>query len=211
VTGRIFLIRHGESEWNAARRYTGLQDVPLNSLGRQQAICLADRLEHEPIAAIYSSPLRRAHQTAAALADRKGLPVNLDDRLREICHGAWEGLTPTQVENQFAEEYERWRSLPERALMPQGESLRDLLARVQAFRRDYEPHDGAVAIYSHDAVLRVLTLSMLGLGLEHFWKFSFENGSITKMDARDSGFYLTTLNETAHLNGARSDLELQAL
>jgi broad specificity phosphatase PhoE len=61
VSSRIYLVRHGESEWNAAHRYTGQQDVALTPLGRQQAMCVAERLAKEPIAAIYSSPLQRAH------------------------------------------------------------------------------------------------------------------------------------------------------
>ncbi len=206
------MIRHGESEWNAAHRYTGHQDVALSPLGSQQAQCVAERLVDEPVTAIYSSPLRRAHHTALALAERKRLPVLLDDRLKEICHGAWEGLTASQVSAQFADDYARWRAQPDQAVMPQGESLRDLHARVETWRRMLaEPRDGALAICSHDAVLRVLTLSMLGLGLEHFWKFSFENASITTMEACDGVCSLTALNDTAHLNGARSEAGMQAL
>ncbi len=208
------MIRHGESEWNAAHRYSGQLDIPLSPLGQKQALCLAERLATEPLAAIYSSPLRRAHHTALALADRKRLPVHLDDNLMEIRHGLWQGLTVDQVTAQFADDYSRWRTQPTQVVMPQGESLLDLARRVQDFQRVIgEQREGALAICSHDAVLRVLTLSLLGLALEHFWKFSFENASLTILDSINSAncFRLTTLNDTTHLNGIRSDHATQAL
>jgi alpha-ribazole phosphatase len=215
MTARIFLIRHGESEWNAAHRYTGQQDVALSHLGREQAQRLAERLADEPLAAIYASPLRRARDTATAIAKAKQLPVILDANLMEINHGLWEGLTADQVEEKFAQELAQWRAQPTHVVMPQGESLGDLLRRVQtSFQRSLaEQRGGTFAICSHDVVLRVVTLYALNLGLERFWEFNFENASLSVLDACNDAaeFRLAALNDTTHLNGARSDHAKQAL
>ncbi len=212
---RIFLIRHAESEWNAAHRYTGQQDVPLSPLGRKQARLVAERLADEPLAAIYSSPLRRAHETAMAIAQARSLPIILDANLMELAHGLWEGLTAAQVAEKFAEGITQWHAQPAQVTMPQGESLGELAQRVQASlgRVTAEQRDRAFAICSHDAVLRVLTLCALDLGVEHFWKFCFENASLSVLEACDGteGFRLAALNDTSHLGSARSDAREQAL
>ncbi len=215
MTARIFLIRHGESEWNAIHRYTGQQDVALSPLGQKQAQRLAERLADEPLAAIYASPLRRARDTAMAIAKARQLPVILDANLMEIRHGLWEGLTADQVAEKFAGEFAQWRAQPAQVTMPQGESLGDLVRRAQtSFRRSLaEQPGGAFAICSHDAMLRVLTLNALHLGLEHFWEFCFDNASLSMLDACNGTgeFRLTLLNDTTHLGGARSDYRKQAL
>lgn len=217
VTTRIFLIRHGESEWNQSHRYTGQRDVPLSELGKEQANRLAERLKDEGLSAIYASPLRRAYDTARAIGSAARLPVILETGLVEINHGLWEGLTTRQVSERFPVEYCQWRTQPHTVVMPQGESLADVAKRAETVlhRILVEQRGGKVAISSHDAVLRVLLLAALGLGLEHFWKWDFENASLSVIEARGDGdtpsFHLARLNDTAHLSGVYSEYALQAL
>ena len=98
----LILVRHGQTDWNVAGRYQGQTDIPLNAVGLQQARALADKLPRRPYAALYSSDLARAAQTAKLLASALDLPVRFDRRLREICQGEWEGKSLQQVSEQFA-------------------------------------------------------------------------------------------------------------
>lgn len=215
MTMRIFLIRHGESEYNCYGRYTGQRDVPLSALGRRQAQQLARRLESEPLAVIYSSPLQRARETAEAIAQVRGISLHLEAFLAEIDHGLWEGLTAIEVAAKFPAEFAQWQTHPHLCVMPQGESLQQVALRAEeAFQRIVaEYHHGTVAICSHDAVLRVLLLQALGVPLEHFWKVYLENASLSLLEAHAGAahFRLALFNDTAHLQSVRSDYKRQAL
>lgn len=217
MTTQLLLVRHAESEWNRLCRYAGQRDVWLSDRGKMQARRLADRLEHEQLTAIYASPLRRARETADAVAARHRLEVKLDARLTEIHHGLWQGLTSDEVRTQYPSEYADWQTQPHRVVMPQGESLADVAQRAGDFITDeLATHpSGKILLCSHDAVLRVILLRSLGLGLEHFWKWDFCNASLTILQADDGNharaFRIEQLNETMHLQGVESEPLLQAL
>src|SRR4030067_2492051 len=102
---RLILIRHGETDWNVDGRWQGQADVPLNARGIAQAEETAQSLSNVKFAAIYSSDLARARQTAEALSRIVGLPVQTDARLREIHQGAWQGLRVPEIEAQYAEAF----------------------------------------------------------------------------------------------------------
>ena len=100
-TRPILVLRHGQSEWNAVKRWQGAADIPLNDLGRRQAIETAERLATLglAIAGMWSSDLVRAHETASIIATRLGVEaVTTDDRLREAHAGEWQGMTPDEIE-----------------------------------------------------------------------------------------------------------------
>lgn len=211
---KLYLVRHGESAWNQRRVYTGQQDVPLSELGARQAAQLARHLTETPFAEIYASPLKRAYDTALALARLQGKDVTPDARLAEIHHGAWEGNSTSEVRAQFAQEYLAWRTQPHTVQMPEGESLEDVALRVQSFLQDvFAAHtDGNVLIATHDAVLRVIVLQTMLMGLEYFWRWRFDNASLTIIErVPDSHFRLALLNDTHHLENARSNSEHHAL
>ncbi len=104
----LYLVRHGQSDWNAANRFQGHVDRPLTDLGRTQAEALARELASIALEAIYSSPLRRALDTATAVAAGRDLEVVADDGLREVDVGSWAGLTRAEVEERFPAEFRRW-------------------------------------------------------------------------------------------------------
>jgi glucosyl-3-phosphoglycerate phosphatase len=105
---RLIVWRHGNTDWNAANRVQGQSDVPLNDLGRQQAVDAAELLLRTSPVAIVASDLRRAADTAAALGALTGLPVKHDPRLRERFFGEWEGMLMTEVAETRPDEYARW-------------------------------------------------------------------------------------------------------
>ncbi|HZQ10207.1 MAG TPA: alpha-ribazole phosphatase [Anaerolineae bacterium] len=210
----LYLVRHGESAWNTLRLYTGQRDVPLSERGQLQVQRVAEHLQRTAFEMIYSSPLRRAHDTASAIANLKQMALHDDTRLAEISHGAWEGNSVSVVREQYADEYDAWRTQPHTVQMPDGESLEDVAERVGNFLQEvFARHsEGNVLIVSHDAVLRVIVLQTLGLGLEYFWRWRFDNASCSVVEQRADGqFRLALLNDVHYLEGIISHCDAQAL
>jgi broad specificity phosphatase PhoE len=108
VMATLLLVRHGETDWNAAHRWQGFTGPRLNDLGRQQARQLADRLDRTQIDSIYSSDSIRAVETARIVADRFGVEVRQDPRLREVNFGEWEGLTRQEINERYAGAFSEW-------------------------------------------------------------------------------------------------------
>jgi len=158
---RILLARHGETDWNRIGRWQGQADPPLNADGRDQAAALADELAGDGIAAIYSSDLRRASETADTVAARLGLPVVLDPGLREIDVGSWSGLTRAEVEERFPEGFARWQ---DGDIGHDGETSEELTDRiVAAVQRIAAAHEGErVLVVSHGAAIRALRRHVAG-------------------------------------------------
>ena len=122
----LVLVRHGETDWNRERRFQGRADQPLNEAGRDQARALAKLLHDEPVSALYTSPLRRASETAEILAETFGLQAKPLDALLEIDVGAWEGLTIDEVRAMHPKQAdEDWRSG-----WDDGETYEELSKRV---------------------------------------------------------------------------------
>jgi broad specificity phosphatase PhoE len=158
----LILARHGETDWNRDGRFQGHSDTSLNERGREQARALAEDVDGVEV--IYSSDLRRAVETAEIVAERVGLRVNVDPRLRERSFGAWEGLTRTEIEASFREDFDRWRT-------GDGFGARDaetheaLAARIEAFLADVlERHpDETVLVITHGGSIRVVQAVAGGL------------------------------------------------
>jgi glucosyl-3-phosphoglycerate phosphatase len=153
---RLVVWRHGNTDWNAGSRVQGQADVPLNDLGRRQAVDAADVLVRFEPAAIVASDLRRAADTAAALAALTGLPVQYDVRLRERFFGEWQGLTMAEVKRRRPEEHARWTAGDEvvgggvETLTHLGERVAEaLLAAAEKC-----PPGGTVVVATHGAAAR---------------------------------------------------------
>jgi len=152
---KILLARHGETDWNRIGRWQGHADLPLNDAGRGQAVELAERLAGDGIAAIYTSDLMRASQTARVVADRLGLAVIEDAGLREIDVGSWSGFTRAEVEQRFPEGYGRWL---DGEIGHDGETREELTERVVgAVERIAAAHpDDTILVVTHGGAIRAL-------------------------------------------------------
>jgi probable phosphoglycerate mutase len=163
---RLYLVRHGATPLTAEDRFSGADGVDLSDEGRAQAERLASRLAGQRIAAVYSSPLSRAMDTARIVSRGAGLgdpqPV---DGLREIAHGHWEGLRRSEVEARFADEFAMWSQDPFTFAPEGGESGVAVLTRaLPAVRHIVKTHQGSgVLIVSHKATIRLVLSSLLGI------------------------------------------------
>jgi broad specificity phosphatase PhoE len=178
----LILARHGETDWNRDGRFQGHADPPLNDDGREQARRLAAMLADERIDAIYSSDLRRAHETAEIVAAHNDLDVVVDPDLRERDVGEWSGLTMPEIEERYPDELRRFRDEG----VSVGESREALANRVvAAVRRIAAAHPGGtVLIVTHGGALRTLRHAAGGdLGGP-----VVRNGHVLKMAIRDGSF-----------------------
>jgi broad specificity phosphatase PhoE len=159
----ILLARHGETDWNSERRWQGHADQPLNEAGRAQARELADSLAWSGIDAIYSSDLLRAHETARIVAERIGLPVEVDPGLREVDVGDWAGRAVREIEDSDPDGFRRWQEGHKG--WNGGESYEQMGERVVAsVLRIAEQHPGeTVLIVSHGGSIRACRATAAGL------------------------------------------------
>jgi broad specificity phosphatase PhoE len=158
---KLVLWRHGRTAWNAERRFQGNSDVPLDDIGREQARDAARYLAAMHPAAIFSSDLARAAETASYLGDLTGLPVQLEKDLRERGGGSWEGLTDKEIRERYPEAYAAW-------LPPDGEPVASVADRVAAaFQRIADSLDGAdgplAVLVTHGAAINLGISRLLGL------------------------------------------------
>jgi broad specificity phosphatase PhoE len=164
----ILLARHGESDWNRAKRWQGFADRPLTDLGRRQAEELADRLAETELDAVYSSDLLRARETAETVALRRKIEVRTTPDLREVDVGSWSGLTRAEVEARFPDAYARWLEGGEG--WDDGETYEQLGTRVvRAIRQIAADHDGSrVLVVAHGGTIRAVHAAALGVDVHTY-------------------------------------------
>ena len=198
---RLLIARHGETDWNREGRWQGFSDQPLNPLGRRQARALAGRLQGAGVAALYSSDLARAEETAAAVAAVTGLAVEIDRRLREIDVGAWSGLSREQVRARDPEAYAAWER-GELERYPDGESFTQLRRRTaEAFTEIGARHpDEVVAVVCHGGSIRTITAELLQMPEGgHRLLRTGPNCSISLFERDNGRMRLVHYNDDAHL------------
>ncbi|MGZ3182613.1 MAG: histidine phosphatase family protein [Telluria sp.] len=206
----IILIRHGETDWNAARRLQGHTDIALNAAGRRQAEAMGAALASERIDVVVASDLSRARDTAVALARRHGLPVQVDTRLRERCYGAFEGLLYTEIAARYPDAFASWQARDADVPLPPGErpgeSFRAFFARTTAAIQEWAArHPGRrLAIVAHGGVLECAYRAAQGLALDSPRSFGIPNAAINRFVSDAGALRLVSWGETAHLEPAPS-------
>lgn len=180
----LWLIRHGQTEWNLQGRYQGQADKPLNQTGLEQAHALAERLAGQAFTAIYSSDLMRARQTAGVIAACLRLDLHVDARLREIHQGEWEGKLVSDLARLYSVEMAARRENPIEARAPGGESVAEVAARVWAAADDIARNhpDGRVLVVSHGLALATLISHGRHIPLERVYSIIPDNAASTVID-----------------------------
>ena len=203
-TTRIIAVRHGETAWNVDTRLQGHLDIALNDKGLWQARRLAHALSHEPIAAIYSSDLARAWQTAEQIARGHDLMVQAEPRLRERAFGQFEGRTFLDIERELPDQADLWRRRdPHFAPAGGGESLLQFRARVTEAVADLAArHPGELLVLvAHGGVMDVLYRAATGQELQAPRTWQLGNAHINRMLWTGQGLTLVGWADDGHLDG----------
>jgi len=203
VTTRLIVVRHGETESNRKGLALGRADVPMNDLGKEQAVRVAGALRKEPIAAVYTSPLSRTRETADRIAEALGLDAQIDELLVEMDVGELDGLEFADVRERYPGFIETWLSSdgPDRP-MPGGESLRDVRDRAWRFvERAAKTHrDETVCAVTHNFVILTMLASALDIDLGSFRRLRHAVAAISVLEWDGKVWRVAKMNDTCHLD-----------
>jgi broad specificity phosphatase PhoE len=209
---RVLLVRHGETDWNKAHRFQGRSNVPLNRDGRDQARALAVALRHEPITAIYSSPLLRARETARIIkAFHPSAPLLQAEGLAEMDLGDFEGMLAQQWAEEYPDFRKAWIETPLSVTMPGGESIREVQARamdtLERITTHYQP-ESTLLVCGHSFVNRAILCHVLNLSLERFREVRQETSALNILYKHDERWYAETVNERRHLKEQNTEWKI---
>jgi probable phosphoglycerate mutase len=206
--GLFYLLRHGETEWNAENRFCGRTDVPLSEAGRRQAKSLAERLKPLPFEALYSSPLKRALETARLISEFVGLQPIPDQRLVELDYGQWEGKTLAEIMKSDPNTFRSWDADPGLVAPPGGESGLEARRRVVSFLDFLAARhpQGHVLVAFHKTVCRLAICHALGMSpSEYRRRLIVSNAALSIIQNWPYGWQLITFNDTSHLSACHPD------
>lgn len=209
MTTHLLVIRHGETAWNAEHRIQGHLDIPLSATGVRQAARLAERLATERVDAVYSSELARAWLTALPLAERHGLEVLPEPRLRERSFGIFEGLTLEEIAARHPEPFRQWRARDPGWAMEGGETGQELIDRVLEALHDLAGrHRGqTVVLVTHGGVLDVVYRAARALDWDAPRQHQMLNASINRLRVTFSPPAIAMVDwaDVAHLTESRDE------
>lgn len=200
---RVYLVRHGQTEWNKNLTFRGRIDIPLNERGHREAEAIAEALKDKSIGAIYTSPLRRSTDTARPAARFFNLEIVPVQGLIDISYGDWEGLTFSEVRERYKDQYTKWEKRPDLVRFPKGETLDEVRERsFCAMRAIVGENPGkSILIIPHRVINKVLLCAILGLSNSHFWEIRQDTGCVNLIEYYHEGFVLSMMNDICHLRG----------
>lgn len=199
----LYLIRHGETVWNAEGRFQGHKNSALNALGRTQAMAVAQAMADYPFAAIYTSDLDRAAETARIIAAPHHLTPIGDPRLREACFGEWEGFTLPEISERWPDTVAAWHKDSLHTRPPGGETLEQVHGRVAEILAEITARypDDEVAVVGHGGSLKAMITLTLGATYTTFRRIRLDNCSISILRAGEERCSLIRSNDICHLKG----------
>jgi len=213
VTATIWLVRHGETDWNASRRLQGSTDIELNALGQRQAESVAQHFRTIRFDAIYSSPLVRTAQTALPLARQQQLPLLQETALAERDFGVFQGLTPDDIAAAFPDDFRRWQAREPDFCPLHGESLRDFQTRVKGvLEKIARAHSNqTIAVFSHGGVLDIIYRLAKRLDLQVPRDWPIPNAGIQRLVGSPASFEIVEWGIIDHLRGPTARDELPGI
>lgn len=200
---KLFLIRHGSTDWNKQRRYCGFVDIGINNNGRAQARRLKKRLKDQGVDKVYCSDRKRAVQTAGIIF--RGQEIKEVKALREMHFGIFEGLTYREILKKYPDIYKKWIDNPFDTIIPKGESLNIFRKRViKAFRDIIAKYlNQEIAIVCHGGTISVFINHIIKS--RDFWKYIPDSASLSVLEAKNGKFKVKFFNDTRHLSGIKID------
>jgi len=197
---RIYLIRHGETEFNRLGIFRGRYEVDLNEVGRQQASQIGKALEGAGIEFLVTSPLTRAVETAEIIASALGIDYFKDEAFNNIALGEWQGVPKQKIKDEYPDLWHLWTTEPEKLAIPGGETVEDVRRRSFAgLKRILDDRKGTFAVVTHRSVIKALAAAMLDVNPPYFWKFYIDNAAFSVFEVTDAGYTLISWNNNAHL------------
>lgn len=196
----IFLVRHAESTWNRLRKIQGQRNPELSDYGKKEAMLLRRRLRDIEVNGVYSSPLRRAYETACiAVGSKKRIEIVPD--LREISLGKWEGKTLASIRKEYGDRFDKWALSPTRIKIPEGEDFLSFARRVKGAMASIEKNhrDGIVLVFTHGGVISTYVTQVLNLPVDDVWCLTVKNASLTIVEIDERLRRLVTFNDIGHL------------
>ncbi|SHI00851.1 histidine phosphatase family protein [Sporanaerobacter acetigenes] len=198
---KLYLVRHGESEWNNLKRIQGQKDTFLTFKGEKQAEKIANRLVSEEIDIIYSSDLKRANETANIIGEKLNLQVTPSEAFREIKFGSWEGLSTEELTEKNSEEHFIWLNQPHNFKMDGAETLYEVQKRamnkIDSILKS-NPNKN-ILVVSHGATIKTIILGYVGIDLKYYNRMTLNNTSLSIIEFRDRNNVIKLLNDTCHL------------
>jgi phosphoserine phosphatase len=208
----IYLIRHGQTEYNDKSIFRGQLDIPLNSYGIGQAESVGKALETVDFDAIYTSPLIRAKRTAEIISKHQSKKKNIDieNDFTDLNYGAWQAKSHKEVKNNYPQLYYEWGTRPYNIQIPGGESLYEVQKRsFNGLKKIINKNNGKIiCIVSHRVINKLLISKILGIPKTGFWKIRQDTGCINIIEYQDKKFIIIKLNYNTNVSNFINSLKV---
>jgi len=198
----LYLLRNGETYYCRTGRYCSRDGVSLTDHGHQMAAAFAQVYQGYPWQAVLCSPLKHAAETARPLCEAANLPIEYRSGLRELDFGQWEGLSPTEVNQRYHDDYIRWLADPAWNTPTAGEKGISVARRSSAVLDEIETAypDGLVLVVSHKATLRIMLCTLLGVDVGRYRdRLAMPVTAVTVVELSDYGPFVRSFNDCSHL------------
>ncbi len=198
---KIYITRHGETQWNRERRLQGRKDSNLTDLGQNQAKKLSKRLKDIKFNAVYSSSSERTLQTAKLICNKKEASIIPCEELMEIALGKWEGMSIEEIDKQYKEDFDHFWNFPHLYNRVEGETFFDAQKRVVNFLHTLtdKHQDESILIVTHGVIVKLLMAYVQEIKMEHLWEGPrIEQTSLSILNHHNDGFILELYGDTSH-------------
>ncbi len=197
----VYLIRHGESEYNAKKIIQGHIDTNLSPKGFVQARLVGEYLQKFNIQKIISSDLRRAYQTATVIGDILDIQPEIDERIREMHFGEWEGRTYEHIYQNNLQDFQNWLKNPVACPLPSQEDVEEFIKRLNSFLKDLKNmEEENIAVVAHGGSIQGIICLECDLGIENIWGLMHNNTGISLIQINGNSSKLKFLNSSEHLD-----------
>jgi len=201
----IYLVRHGETQWNKENRLQGWKDSPLTDKGIKHAQLLGERLSNINFNAVYSSPIKRAYQTAENICLGRDISIQVEENLKEINFGDWEGKTRDELQQKYKNEFDHFWNSPHKFdhKSNNGEGINDFKQRLEAALKKLTSDNlnGNILVVTHAIAIKAILTSIMNFPTEKMWDHPFiHNVSLTVIHWDGKKFEIEMLGDTSHFN-----------
>ena len=202
---KVYLVRHGQTAWNVGEIFRGRADIPLDDVGRNEAMLAGEALKDAAIHVVYSSPLSRSMETARSIAKFHNLTVTPLEAITDISYGEWEGQSNEHVKAKYPDLYRLWHEEPHKVHFPRGESLEEVRARTMSAVNDLaaKHKNENIVLVAHRVPNKVICCALIGLDNSHFWRIQQDTASTNLFTYKDGEWIISYLNDTSYLKVLR--------